>query len=246
MKLNGVSKPDLQVMLDIIHGSLLCKTESDMTGLIRKTKELFEAERGICAVGDIDSVKLTKIINLDYPPSWQEFYVAEELYNVDPVILYNNKRFSSFFWCEALRSLDANSCRDMMNKAGEFGLRHGIASGNHAPGNGRGTIFSFSSSSLKRRKFRDVHKEMLDVLAPHLHTALLRVCAASPECSADLTGRELEVLKWAREGKSNWEIGGILKISERTVKFHLQNVADKLDAVNKAHAVAIAMERKLV
>jgi DNA-binding CsgD family transcriptional regulator len=37
-----------------------------------------------------------------------------------------------------------------------------------------------------------------------------------------------------------------LNISERTVKFHIQNIERKLDAVNKAHAVAIAMEQDLI
>ena len=38
-----------------------------------------------------------------------------------------------------------------------------------------------------------------------------------------LTGRELECLEWVSHGKTSWEIGTILDLSERTVNFHLSN-----------------------
>ena len=59
----------------------------------------------------------------------------------------------------------------------------------------------------------------------------------------DLSDREMEVLRWLKEGKSNWEISMILKISERTVKFHVKNICTKLDVINRTHAVVVAMER---
>jgi DNA-binding CsgD family transcriptional regulator len=61
-----------------------------------------------------------------------------------------------------------------------------------------------------------------------------------------LTKREREIMQWLKQGKSTWEISQILCISERTVKFHINNVITKLDAVNRTHAVAIAIEKKLV
>ena len=44
----------------------------------------------------------------------------------------------------------------------------------------------------------------------------------------NLSDRELEVLRWATVGKTSWEIGQILKISESTVNFHLGNAAKRL------------------
>lgn len=61
-----------------------------------------------------------------------------------------------------------------------------------------------------------------------------------------LTRRELEVLKWIKEGKSSWEAGAILSISERTVKFHLGNIFKKLNVVNRSHAVAKAISLELL
>jgi DNA-binding CsgD family transcriptional regulator len=56
-----------------------------------------------------------------------------------------------------------------------------------------------------------------------------------------LTPRERDVLLWASEGKSAWEIGRILSITERTAKFHLSNIYRKLDVHTRTQAVANAI-----
>lgn len=61
-----------------------------------------------------------------------------------------------------------------------------------------------------------------------------------------LTGRELECLRWAAQGKTNWEIGQILEVTKRTVVFHLQNSAKKLQTSNRYHTVARAISLGLV
>jgi len=52
-----------------------------------------------------------------------------------------------------------------------------------------------------------------------------------------LTQKEIECLRWCKEGKTNWEIGEILTISEKTVEFHLSNAMKKLGAINRITAV---------
>lgn len=56
-----------------------------------------------------------------------------------------------------------------------------------------------------------------------------------------LTAREIEVLRWVANGKSAWEIGEILHITKRTVDEHVQTSVRKLGAVNRTHAVALAI-----
>lgn len=66
-------------------------------------------------------------------------------------------------------------------------------------------------------------------------------CAKTKELLAfarDLTPREAEVLLWTAEGKTAWEIGAILGVSEGTVRAHLAHILEKLNASNKPHAVA--------
>ncbi len=61
-----------------------------------------------------------------------------------------------------------------------------------------------------------------------------------------LTKREREVIRLISEGKSNKEIAAKLRITERTVKFHVTSLFNKLGAENRAQAVAIAGERHLI
>jgi DNA-binding CsgD family transcriptional regulator len=61
-----------------------------------------------------------------------------------------------------------------------------------------------------------------------------------------LTPREREIMQWLKCGRSTSEIAVILKISTRTVKYHIGNTINKLDAENRLHALAIAIERNLL
>ncbi len=56
-----------------------------------------------------------------------------------------------------------------------------------------------------------------------------------------LSTREKDCLRWRALGKSDWEISQVLTISERTVKFHLENARGKLRAANTTHAVTKAL-----
>ncbi|WP_338076487.1 helix-turn-helix transcriptional regulator [Bradyrhizobium yuanmingense] len=53
--------------------------------------------------------------------------------------------------------------------------------------------------------------------------------------------REISCMRWVAEGKSAWEIGMILGISENTVNFHVKNAMRKLGATGRIQAVAIAI-----
>lgn len=61
-----------------------------------------------------------------------------------------------------------------------------------------------------------------------------------------LTPREREVLWWAAQGKSAWEIGEILHIAKRTVDEHTQKAIRKLGVVNRTQAVATALRERLI
>jgi two-component system, NarL family, response regulator LiaR len=62
----------------------------------------------------------------------------------------------------------------------------------------------------------------------------------------ELTRRELEVLRLLVDGRSNKEIANALEIGDETVKTHVTNVLGKLQAENRAQAVAQALKRGLV
>lgn len=61
-----------------------------------------------------------------------------------------------------------------------------------------------------------------------------------------LSSRELTVLGWMKEGKTNWEIAKILELSERTVRFHVGTIFKKLDVTSRTQAVARALGAGLI
>ena len=61
-----------------------------------------------------------------------------------------------------------------------------------------------------------------------------------------LSPRQREILRLVAEGRSNKEIAADLSITERTAKFHVKAVFDKLGAENRAQAVALALQRQLL
>ena len=245
MDYNRFTKRELSEILDVIQMAVACRTEDDLVGITTKVKDLVCADYGVCGLGETDSGRLSrvlKIVNVDYPVEWLTRYATERLHDIDPVIRYNYSFLKPHTWKEAVTVFNEKPHKDFMNMASEFGLKHGVASG-ISRGGSRASIFSFSAG---RDNFRPHHKDVLDIIVPHVHQALIRVCETRCETGKPLSGRETEVLKWMKDGKTNWEISVILGISERTVKFHVQNITHKLNAVNKAHAVAIAMDSGLV
>ena len=81
--------------------------------------------------------------------------------------------------------------------------------------------------------------------APAVIVAAVRAWAVRPPPAADLTERERDVLRLLGRGWDNQRIGAELHISERTVRFHLRNIYDKIGAHTRAEAVVWAVNHKL-
>lgn len=68
----------------------------------------------------------------------------------------------------------------------------------------------------------------------------------APRRSGLLSARERQVLRLVARGRSNKQIARDLAITERTVKFHMTSIFNKLGADNRAQAIAIAAQRGLL
>lgn len=81
-----------------------------------------------------------------------------------------------------------------------------------------------------------------DSLLPASIASKLAESMSHPE----LSERELQVLQYMANGRSNKEIGQVLYISENTVKAHVKSILAKLDAMGRTEAIAIALKRGLI
>ena len=78
---------------------------------------------------------------------------------------------------------------------------------------------------------------MLSSLVPVLHL----VGRGTKLRSRGLSEKEVEILEWARDGKTAWEIATIRQVSEATVKYHFRSIYSKLGVSNRAQAVGEAL-----
>ncbi len=78
-------------------------------------------------------------------------------------------------------------------------------------------------------------------LPPHIVAALNAQLAR-----ADLSARELEVLRLMAQGHSNKEIANTLGISDQTVKNHVKSIFSKLGVTDRTQAVTTAIQRGVI
>ena len=85
------------------------------------------------------------------------------------------------------------------------------------------------------------------LLQPSIAAKLISRQMRTAEPPAEhLTDREMEVLRLLARGNRNKEIAETLVISERTVKFHVGVIFQKLGVSNRAEAVSKALQSGLV
>ena len=130
-----------------------------------------------------------------------------------------------------------------------FGYRTGIALALHLP-EGRHFFIAVDRDQPLPGSSAEVTRMVADLqlFAVHAQDAALRVLLPpSPQADIpNLTPRELEGLRWTMEGKTAWELGNILGISERTAVLHVNNATHKLGCVNKHQAVLKALRLGLI
>jgi DNA-binding CsgD family transcriptional regulator len=131
----------------------------------------------------------------------------------------------------------------------QFGYKTGIAMAIHLP-EGRHFFFGVDRDQALPEDPMELQRLVADLqlFAVHAQDTAMRILVpteAQPERPA-LTPRELEALRWTMEGKTAWELGAVLGISERTAVMHLNNAMHKLNCVNKHQAVLKALRLGLI
>lgn len=136
----------------------------------------------------------------------------------------------------------------MWEEQADHGLRAGIIVATHLPGD-RHFILGFDRKASLSSPTRTTEElAQLTLISAFAQQAAMKILEPAPpvEGHPPLSTRELETLKWASAGKTAWETGRLLAISERTVVKHLSNAASKLGCVRKQQAVAKALRLRLL
>ncbi|WP_287308249.1 LuxR family transcriptional regulator [Mesorhizobium sp.] len=180
-------------------------------------------------------------VMLNYPEAWQERYIEMGYDKIDPIIKTSRKRAGAFRWSEVYNNTSTTEDeRRMFDEAATFCIRSGISVPLHGP-DGSFAIMSFAQSWDREFQTRTI--TYLQLAAFHFHVRVANLASLSgSEEPPHLSHREKECILWTARGKSSWEIGKILRISENTVNFHLKKAKKKLDTSSRALAAIKAIK----
>lgn len=235
---------NLRVLMGIMHDCLYVKSQSDVLRVLDLLNDVipFNAASLCRKESESNVIRLNESVNHSYPNDWVQSYSENSFGQIDPVAKMSSNTSEPFTWAAAYHNIEITSeLKEFIGLAEDYGMKAGIACMNNAnPGENVDTLMAFETNGYK------VGEEYLAIVAyilPHLHEAINRIDKAAqiPKDLPNFTLREKETLKWSYEGKTSWEIGIILSISERTVKFHLKNIYQKLNVTNRSQAVAKAI-----
>ncbi len=240
-----LSKKDAITLLELIHTSLLCSNEEDFKELVNKLHEVISydfAVSGLAMTDNCGNVISYKIININYPAEWLDVYTSKNLHKIDSIMKENFTNFRLQRWKDTFRK--CSTPKEFLFHAGDFGLQDGFTHGQKNPAGNRGSLLSISGDSVEYNTRTEM---ILEIVVPHFHQVITRISDRQGRDNIHpLSKRELEVLNWLRQGKSSWDISMLLRISERTVNFHVNNIKRKLDAVNRSQAVSVALQQGLI
>jgi DNA-binding CsgD family transcriptional regulator len=175
-----------------------------------------------------------------FDPDYRTLYQERAFVGVDPAVTHCRTSPKPLIWSEHMYG---NESREMMEEARSYGLGHGLSLPVH-----RGSKVVSMLSLARDRPFQsDAERAMVlaagNVLAHCLHVTSenLILPNALAKHTPRLSPREKECFLLVALGKSNWDIGKLLHISEASVAFHVQNVLRKMRVSTRTQAVAIGV-----
>lgn len=174
----------------------------------------------------------------NYKPEWQEHYQTCGYIDVDPTVQHAMKSTLPIVWSH--KPFEPTPA--LWEDARSHGLNFGWAQASRDASGAIGLLTLARGSEPLDIAEVLASKTNLAWLSQFAHAGMVRLLmpAFAPEILVRMTPREKEVLRWTAEGKTAYEIGQILILSENTVNFHLKNVVGKLGASNKTQAAVKA------
>ncbi len=182
------------------------------------------------------------------PQAFTQVYHDTGLAQLDPVMQHCKRAAVPIIWDQD--TYVAQGFGEMWEHQARFGYQTGIALAIHLP-DGRHFSMGVDRDRPLSSKPRTLTRIVADLqlFAVHAQDAAFRIFAPQAPSAANtpsLTPRELEALRWTMDGKTAWEVGAIMSISERTAVLHIQNAMHKLNSVNKHQAVLKALRLGLL
>ena len=239
----------MQTMLQREYLSVLeAKTEEALLAeLVRFADQMGFLTISAMAVADRAGSEPDFITIDNAPAGFRAIAEHREVGKHDPVMQYLKHKSVPILWDQDTYVRAGRG--DKWEMQAPFGLGTGIAVAMHLP-HGRHFVMGMD----RRQALPDDPAEVtrmaasLQLFAGYAHEAAMPLLMPADTCGGrpSLTARELEVLRWTLEGKTAWEVGRILGISENTVTRHAHHATQKLGCTSKHHAAVKALRFGLI
>ena len=181
------------------------------------------------------------------PQSYRDAFRDTGSARRDPVMQHCKRQSVPIIWNRDTYAKSGQG--DLWDEQARFGYHTGVAMALHLP-EGRHFFLGVDRDQSLPQNRLELTRIVADLqlFAVHAQEAALRIMLPSVQDhgSPNLTPREVESLRWTMEGKTAWEVGNILGISERTAVLHINNAMHKLGCVNKHQAVLKALRLGLI
>jgi LuxR family quorum sensing-dependent transcriptional regulator len=193
--------------------------------------------------GSTRQQQLSNVLLDQWPREWSQRYFAHGYIFRDPAIQSVSSSTAPFLWAELEPAYRGSPAAwRIMKEAGDFRLKNGFTVPLVTL---EGEVAGFSLAG-ERLEVSPIERRMLTLLVTYAlgRAILLREAPSRPQVA--LSPREREALQWAAEGKSEWEIGERMGISEHGVDKHMRSARLKLGTTSRTHAVAEAIRQGLI
>jgi DNA-binding CsgD family transcriptional regulator len=181
------------------------------------------------------------------PEAFKATQLDVEISKRDPVTRRLKKLSVPFLYDQAMYV--SEGLGEAWEHQARFGYKTGIAVALHLPGHKHFLLGVDRFAPLPTQEEKVIRMMAdLQLLAVHAQSAAVRLFSPDPDEPQlpRFTPREMEILRWCMDGKSAWQTGALLNISEATVNFHLRNVCTKLNVSSKHQAVLKAVNLGLL
>jgi len=203
----------------------------------------------VAAITVIDrGVGKSDFVNIhNTPQAYLDAYVDDRNGKCDPVMQHCKRASVPIIWDQSTYVSQGQGAK--WEHQASFGYRTGIAMALHMP-EGRHFMLGVDRDQPLPEDSQELQRLVADLqlFAVHAQDAALRLLVPPSEQPERprLTPRELEALRWTMDGKTAWEVGAVLGISERTAVMHVNNAMHKLGCATKHQAVLKALRLGLI
>jgi LuxR family transcriptional regulator, quorum-sensing system regulator BjaR1 len=177
------------------------------------------------------------------PRQYFERYAAGRYQRFSPLVRKAAVTIHPFRWEEATYDpVRSPMAHKVMTEARDFGLKTGWCLPVHQCDRLLGWVSASSDGYIDPK----LEASQLHVMALWAHSRVRQLDAARVEKCRRLSPREREVVLWLSSGHTTDEIADILKLSARTVDFHIANAGLKLGTANRTHTVVEAIRTRQI